>query len=125
MIQQLKGDKQVRGPKSPICPLCGSEFHIKHVDMESPFRCPTCDKYICVSRGSSYVRIQICAAICISVVLSYVFGARSATVALAALFMTIPVLFIIVFWAMHFAPPKLKPCLSEDSHYSGPLGLSK
>jgi len=28
-------------------------------------------------------------------------------------------MFAVVFWMMHFAPPRLKPCNPDDSRYAG------
>jgi hypothetical protein len=105
----------------PKCPVCRAEFHIKHVDFTLPFHCPACDRYLCVPR--SYPRLQGCVALLISGLLSYIFGARGPTLVLITLFAWIPAFFVVVFWTRHFAPPKLKPCTPDDSHYSGPLGL--
>ncbi len=102
-IQRMIKHREVRGRKSPRCPLCGSEFEIKYVDVAEPF--------------------HACAALLIAVFLSFAFGARGPTLFLASIFGWIPVFFIVVFWTQHFAPPKLKPCSPDDPDYSGPLGL--
>ena len=124
MIAPIRDDRQLRGPKSPICPLCGSEFHINHVDVAEPFHCPVCDRYLCVSRLYPY--FWGCVALLIAGLLSFAFGARGPTLLLASLCGWLPVYFLVVGWTRHFAPPKLKPCNPpDDSRYSGPLGLSK
>lgn len=109
------------GRQLPKCPLCGTEFHIKHVDFALPFRCPICDRYLCVPR--LYPRLQGSAALIISGLSCYLFGAKGPTLVLTTLFVWIPAFFLVVFWTRHFVPPRLVPCDSADSHPSGPLGL--
>lgn len=106
------------GVRLPKCPLCGSEFKIKHVDFTLPFRCPVCDRYLRVS--PSYPRFQGCAALLISGLLCLALGARGPTLVLVALLGWIPTFFIVVFWTRHFAPPKLKPC---PPPHAGTVGL--
>jgi hypothetical protein len=106
------------GAKSPRCPLCGSEFAIKYVEIGSPFRCPVCGEYLFVPR--SYSVFWIYAALFISGLLCFGFGARGANIFWYTLLIWIPVYFIAIFWSRHFAPPKLKPTSRPNA---GPLGL--
>ena len=119
-IERSREVTQVLTPRLPRCPLCGSEFERKFVVIDSPFRCPTCDRYLCVSHG--YPRLQILAAMGISALICFLFGARGATLALATILAWLPIMFLVVFWTMHFAPPKLTSCQPPNS---GTLGLSE
>ena len=107
-------------PRLPRCPLCGSEFERKFVVIDSPFRCPTCNRYLCVSQG--YPRLQILVSLAISGFICFFFGARGADLALVSVVTWLPVMFLVVFWTMHFAPPKLQPC--QPQHF-GTLGLTE
>jgi hypothetical protein len=102
----------------PRCPLCGAEFEIKYVEIGSPFRCPVCGEYLSVP--CSYSVFQIYAALFISGLLCFAFGARGASLFWGTLLTWIPVLFIAIFWSRHFSPPKLKPSSPPNA---GPLGL--
>jgi uncharacterized C2H2 Zn-finger protein len=107
----------------PKCPLCRSEFHYKHVDLESPFRCPTCDKWIRVAHSYWYAVSGLLTAMLISGFVCFELGARGAPLILYALFVWIPIFFLVVFWKMHFSPPKLKP--SSPWPEDNGLGLNR
>jgi hypothetical protein len=92
--------------RSPRCPLCGEHFEVKYVDFQLPFRCPSCKGYLRVPH--SYSRLWSCAALLISAVLCFALGARDVVLLVATLLTWIPVLFVLVFWTRHFAPPTLK-----------------
>jgi hypothetical protein len=108
-------------PRSPTCPLCGSEFHIKNVDFESPFRCPACAKYLYVP--PSYARYWVSLSLIISALVCFALGARGFRILIASVLVWIPILLLVVFYSRHFSPPRLKPFNRSDSGYSGPLGL--
>ncbi len=92
----------------PRCPTCGSEFERKFVAINSPFRCPVCGHFLCVPY--SYSRSQILVSLVISGFISFFFGARGMNLVLATMLAFLPVLFVMIFWTMHFVPPRLKPC---------------
>jgi len=119
-IEGSPGGMQMLTPRLPRCPLCGAQFERRFVAIDFPFRCPKCDRYLCVSHG--YSRLQILAALGISAFTGLVFGARGANLALVTIIAWLPIMFLVVFWTMHFAPPKLKPCQPE---YFGTLGLNE
>jgi hypothetical protein len=108
-------------PRQPVCPLCGRAFEIKYVDFELPFRCPNCKHHLRVP--PLYPRAWTLVAFLASGTLWFALGARGFGLFCGALLTWIPVFFVLVLWTRHFAPPKLKPCPSGDSDYSGPLGL--
>jgi len=95
----------------PKCPLCKSEFHYRHVDLELPFRCPACDEWLRVAHSYWYAVSGVLAAMLISGFVCFELGARGASLVLYALFVSIPIFFFVVFWKMHFAPPKLEPSI--------------
>jgi len=106
-------------PRSPRCPLCGSDFNINDVDFALPFRCPSCEAYLCVPRYYSvFLGLR---ALLISGILCFLLGARGATLQWTTLLGWLPVLFVSMFWTRHFAPPKLKP---GDAPRTDILGLS-
>ena len=111
--------KRKMKPKLSRCPKCGTAVEPKHVELQAPFRCPVCDRYLCVPY--SYSRSQILASLVISGFISFLFGARGMNLALATMLAFVPVLFVVIFWTMHFVPPALKPC---QSPHSGTLGLT-
>lgn len=119
-IDRSREVAQVLQPRLPKCPSCGSEFERKFVAIDSPFRCPICDRYLYVSH--SYSRSQTLASLVISGFVCFLFGARGANLALASILAWLPIMFVVVFWTMHFAPPKLTPCRPPNS---GTLGLSE
>ena len=98
----------MRTTHSSRCPLCRAEIDRKQIVINEPFRCPRCDRYLCVP--ASYSRLQIWASLFISGLLGFVLGVRGAYLALVTTLIFLPVMFIVVFWTMHFAPPKLKIC---------------
>jgi hypothetical protein len=53
----------------------------------------------------------VLAAMLISGFVCFELGARGASLVLYALFVSIPIFFFVVFWKMHFAPPKLEPSI--------------
>ena len=113
-------------PRLPKCPLCGSPFERKFVVIDSPFRCPICDRYVCVS--NSYSRSQILVSLLIAGVICYVFGARGANLALATILAWLPIIFVVVFWMMHFAPPssiRLRTPERWDSASTGMTATTK
>lgn len=112
--------------RSPKCPLCGSEFNIKHVDYAMAFSCPSCERYLCVRR--SYSRLWGCAALLISFFLCFGLGARGPSLVLAALIAAIPIFFMVILWTAHFAPPMPRACVPDHPHHPnhpkpGSLGL--
>ena len=110
-------------PRQPICPLCGRKFEIKYVDFELPFRCPHCKHHLRVPR--IYSSAWGLVALFTSGALWFALGAGGFWLLCGALLTWIPVFFVLLFWMRHFAPPKIKPCRNEGSHYSGPLGLGR
>ena len=108
----------MRTTHSSRCPLCRAEIDRKQIVINEPFRCPRCDRYLCVP--ASYSRLQIWASLFISGLLGFVLGVRGAYLALVTTLIFLPVMFIVVFWTMHFAPPKLKICYPP---HLGTLGL--
>ena len=93
----------------PKCPLCKSDFHYKHVDLALPFRCPVCNQWLRVANSYWHSVSGMLAAMIVSGLVCYGFGARGANLALYALLLWLPVFFVVVGWKMHFAPPTLKP----------------
>jgi hypothetical protein len=106
----------------PKCPLCNIEFHYKHVDLELPFRCPACDQWLRVAHGYWYVSSGVLAALVIAGIVCFGFGARGATLVFYAVFACAPILFVVVFWKMHFAPPHLEPSSPPSTDV---LGLNR
>jgi hypothetical protein len=58
----------------------------------------------------------------ISGLVCFEFGLRGSYLLLASTLAWIPILFIVVFWQMHFAPPKLEPCSPPSTDL---LGLNR
>ena len=107
----------------PKCPLCKSEFHYKHVDLEMPFRCPVCDQWLRVAHSHWYAVSTLLATLLVSGFVCFELGARGASLFWSALFVSIPIFFFGVFWKMHFAPPKLIP--SSTPLDTNVLGLNR
>jgi len=106
--------------KFPMCPRCGRTFHIKYVDFQSPFRCPLCDGYSRVVRSHLYAELRVWSTVIIAILLSWALGARGWIAFWITLAICVPLFMIIVFWSMHFSPPKLEAC---SSPHSGVLGI--
>lgn len=107
----------------PRCPLCKSDFHYRHLDLTMPFRCPVCEKWIRVANSRWYATSGMLVAVLITGFICFEFGARGPTLFLYTLVLWFPVFFLVVFWKMHFAPPRLKP--SEQPPDSSVLGLNR
>jgi hypothetical protein len=107
----------------PKCRLCKSNFHYKHVDLEMPFRCPLCGQWLRVAHSYWYKLSGALAAMVISGLTCFKVGSRGANLVLYTLLLTIPAMFIVVFWRMHFAPPTLEP--SSPPLGTDILGLNK
>ena len=110
---------QLRFPK---CPLCKSEFHYKHVDLELPFRCPVCDQWLRVTHSYWYTASGIFGSLIMSGLICYEVGARGAYLALYAPFGAVPIFFGVVFWRIHFAPPRLR---ASNPPGTSVLGLNR
>jgi hypothetical protein len=85
-----------------------------------PFKCPVCNE--CLYVPHLYSRLQAIKALLLSGILCFAFGARGAYLVLASFLAWIPLGFVVLFWATHFAPPSLRPCRPDDSSIQG-LGL--
>ena len=112
----------MKAPRSPKCPLCGAKFDIKFVDRQTPFRCPACGEYLCVSHPRLYPVLSIYGALLISGLICFGLGARGEWLFWGTFLVAVPIFLLIVFWSMHFSPPKLARATSP---YSGGLGLDE
>jgi hypothetical protein len=72
-------------PQSSRCPLCGSDLHVKDVDIELPFRCAFCDKWLRAVHPRLYAGLGIAVALLISGFVCFEFGARGSNLLLASL----------------------------------------
>jgi len=118
-VRWIWKDEVMGSPRSPICPLCKSEFDINYLDFAMPFRCPECNRYLCVPRAWSMTYAVL--TLVFAGIVCYALGFRGSTVFIAAVLVWLPVGFVLLFWTRHYEPPKLRPCLPPDG-YSGPLG---
>ena len=92
------------------------------MDIELPFRCPECDKWLRLEHPRLYTQSLLVATLCISGSLCFHFGARGEKLFWGTLLCSVPVFFMLVFWTRHFAPPKLKPSSPPDTEV---LGLNR
>jgi hypothetical protein len=108
--------------RSPKCPLCKAEFHYKYVDLELPFRCPVCDQWLRLTHSYWYSASGIFGSLIVSGLICYGLGVRGAYLILYSPLAAIPVLFGVIFWRMHFAPPTLQ---SSSAPGTSILGLNR
>jgi hypothetical protein len=66
-----------------------------------------------------YAGLGIAVALLISGFVCFEFGARGSDLVLASLLAWLPIFFLVVFWQMHFAPPKLEPCSPPSTDVFG------
>lgn len=100
----------MKQPQSSKCPLCGSDVHAKDVDIELPFRCSVCDKWLRVVHSRLRASVGIVVALLISGLVCFEFGARGSYLLFASILAWLPILFLVVLWQMRFSPPKLESC---------------
>jgi hypothetical protein len=85
------------------------EIHVSHLSHRTrKMGHPACDEWIRVAHSYWYAvsglltAMLICGFVCVEL------GAGGAPLVLYALFVWVPIFFLMVFWKMHFLPPRLK-----------------